>query len=368
MRIIAQRHRPLLAVGKKILTCHFGGIYLLDADNGKTEFICKLPIGGLKRLGSRSRLLERLFRLEVKATIAITETQLLLSFRGSIYRIDLVAKSIVKEHTYRSGMNNPLLFTRIEGVAGFDDCIAYGEYTLNPHRKNSSAIYVRNLLSAEWKKVFEFPPGTVRHIHGIVPDTVRNCVYILTGDLDIESGIWESRDNFKTVKPVMKGAQKYRTGFWYPVNDGYLYPTDTATEQNYIYFATQDKNGSWQIKSIADIDGSCISALDTDDKIYISTTVEADESVTGWKSWLNYKKGAGIKSDYAQLLEVDKQNLSVKKIAQFKKDVLPYKLFQYGSILMVNLPACNAIVAYPVGVKSFDAKLLLFKCRTEEVK
>ncbi|MDD4436544.1 MAG: hypothetical protein PHS04_00710 [Tissierellia bacterium] len=367
MEIIAHRHRPLIAIGKKLLTCHFGGIYLLNVNNKKSEFICKLPIDAFKRLASRSRLLERLLRLEVKATVAITETQLLLSYRGDIYRIDLDEKTIVKEHTYRSGMNNSLSFSKIEGVKGFDDCIAYGEYTLNPRRENSSAIYVRSLLSADWKKVFEFSAGTVRHIHGIAPDKAAGCVYILTGDLDNESGIWVSRDNFKTVKPIMSGAQKYRTGFWYSVKDGYLYPTDTATEQNYIYFATQRLDGSWQIKSVSDIDGSCISALDTDDKVYISTTVEADESITGWKSWINYKKGAGIKSDYAQLLAVDKQNLSVKKIAHFKKDILPYKLFQYGSVLIVNLPDCKSIAVYPVGVKKFDAKLLLIEYGDDEV-
>lgn len=359
MRIIARRHRPLLTVDNRILTYHFGCIYLLNPNSEKSELVCRLPIGTLKRLASYSRLIERLLRLEVKATIALTESQILVSFRGNVFRIDLNTKTIIKEHTYRSGMNNPLSFSRIEGITGFDDCIAYGEYTLNPRRENSSAIYVRSLDSADWKKVYEFPAGTVRHIHGITPDKVRDCVYIFTGDLDSESGIWESRDNFKTVKPIMVGAQKYRTGFWYPVKGGYLYPTDTATEQNHIYFAAQGAGGNWHIRSIMEIDGSCISALDTEDTVYISTTVEADESVTGWKSWFNYKRGKGIKSNYAQLLSVNKQTLSIKKITQFKKDVLPYKLFQYGSILMVDFSAYNGLLIYPIGVQGFDGKLLL---------
>jgi hypothetical protein len=360
MRVLSKRHRPLLVIGDKVLTSHFGSVCLLDIEKRKVETICPLPVAGWKRFLSHFREIERLLRLEIKAEIALNSSEVLLSYGGVIYHVDIMNKQIEEEHRYCKEMNNPLYFARIEGVEGFDDGIAYGEYTINARRDNSSSIFMRSLKLPEWKKVFEFPAGTVRHIHGITPDRQNRCVYILTGDLDSESGIWVSRDNFRTVEPLLTGLQKYRTGFWYPVKDGFIYPTDTAVEQNYLFYAFPDKrNGEWKTRIVAELDGSCVSALNTEKTIYVSTTVEPDESITGWRSWINYKKGAGINSSYAKLIAIDKNSLNIREIAQFKKDILPYRLFLYGYVVIRNLPLRNSILLYPVGVKKYDGKLLI---------
>lgn len=365
IHLIAKRHRPLLTIGKEILTCHFGSLYLLNISTGQASKVCSLPVKSRYRFLARFRPLERLLRLEVKAAIALSDTVVLISYLGSIYRVDISSGEIIKEHDYCSGMNNPLYFTRIEGITGFEDCIAYGEYTINSNRKNASAIYIRSLSTPNWCKVYEFPAGEVRHIHGLKAALGDDCVYIMTGDLDNESGIWVSRDGFHTITPVLTGKQKYRTGFMFTVSNGYVYPTDTATEQNYIYLAEYN-DAQLNLRVLAKLDGSCVNAIDTETDIFITTAVEPDENITGWRSWINYKKGAGIKSDRTQLLKVDKKSMEYKNIFSAKKDILPYRLFQYGSMILVDCPHAGGVMVYPIGVKKFDGKLLLLSCESEE--
>lgn len=361
--LVVKRHRPLLYMDGQILTSHYGSLFLVDPKTAAAKQVCSIPVSMLKKFAARSRLLERLLRLEVKTAIKLSANEALVSYRGGIYHINIATGDIEREYSYRNGMNNPLCFTRIEGIKGFENCIAFGEYILNPGRNMPSAIFIRSLDDAQWRKVYEFPAGTVRHIHSIVADKEDDCVYIMTGDLDSESGIWVSRDGFRTVTPVLAGSQTYRTGFLFKVSNGYIYPTDTAVEQNYIYYVELGMNKTPQVKPITEIDGSCTSALDTEEYAFIATTVEADESITGWRSWINYKRGLGIKSNYSKLLMVDKRSLEIRQIVSFKKDFLPYKLFQYGTMVLVDLPDINSLAIYPVGVKKHDGELMLYKYR-----
>lgn len=365
IRLIAKRHRPLLTLEKMVLTYHVGGLYLLDPETKETSKVCTLPMKRYHRILVHFRLIERLLRLEVKAAIALSDTEVLISYLGGIFHINLESGEITQEHTYRSGMNNPLYFTRVTGLRGFTDCIAYGEYTINPKRTNPSAIYIRSFSTPDWHKVFEFPAGQIRHIHGLKAAHEDGCVYIMTGDLDKESGIWSSSDGFRTVNPVLVGQQKYRTGFMYSVANGYIYPTDTAMEQNYVYYAEKNE-ACFNLKTVTELDGSCVNSAETEDEVYIATAVEPDERVTGWRSWINYKKGAGIKSEYSQLLRVNKKSLNCDCLFRAKKDIWPYRLFQYGSMIVVKGPEANSILVYPVGVKKYDGTLFLFNSSSKE--
>lgn len=361
MRLVAKRHRPLLVMGDRVVTCCYGKIYLLDIESGKAEYICALPVSKLKRILSRFRLFERLLRIEARTAVVLDDTHILISMDGHTYSVNIEKGETVHEYSYRNSMSNPRRMCRIEGIDGFDDCIAYGEYLLNSKRTKPSGIFVRSLNSPDWKMVFEFPAGKVRHIHSVIPSNKNGYVYILTGDLDNESGIWVAKDNFKTVYPMLSGSQMYRSGSLYETDNGLIYPTDTALEQNYIYFLKENENNDWDSVIIAEMDGSCVSSAQTADKVLISTTVEADESIRGWRSWINMKRGPGIKSDYAQLISVDKKTLEIKNVVQFKKDALPYRLFQYGYMKIVDVPSKESILIYPIAVKKYDGKLLEIK-------
>ncbi|NCU31691.1 MAG: SAM-dependent DNA methyltransferase, partial [Candidatus Moranbacteria bacterium] len=152
------------------------------------------------------------------------------------------------------GMNNPIGFAEINNIKGFDDCIAYGEYTGNPSAGTVS-IYSRN-KSGEWNIAYTFESGTIKHIHAIVPDHFRNNVLILTGDSDKESGFWVAENNFKTVRPLIFGEQRYRSCVAWPLKEGILYATDTPLENNYLFFISESNN--WQPEIVNEMPGPCI--------------------------------------------------------------------------------------------------------------
>ncbi len=366
MEIIAKRYRPLACMGSWVITSHMGEIAMLNPVSKEIKHICNLPVKGAKQFLTKFRAMERLLRTEAKIAVPISGNELIISFHGCIYNVDIVKGTIHPELTYRNGMNGPMRIVPIKGVSGFSDCLAFGEYTLNSQRKNPSAVFTRDYATGKWKKAYEFEPGRVRHIHGLTPDPENSCVYILTGDFDHEAGIWIAKNNFKSVEPLLVGSQTYRSGYLYKTECGLIYATDTALEQNYLYCISRKGNGEIALKTFYEMDGSCISSGETKDKVLFSSTVEADESIRGWRSWINMKRGAGIKSENAKLVAVNKTDLGVSVITQYKKDKLPFKLFQYGYIKVVDAPELESILVYPVGVKKFDAVMLMIKY--EELK
>ncbi|MCC2820946.1 hypothetical protein LK537_26985 [Lachnoclostridium pacaense] len=363
MRVIARRHRPLVVIDKEVITYSRNKIYKINIIDGTMEFICKLPGSLMMRVLSKYRFWERLFRYEIKSAILLSEDCLLISRIGCIYNIHLNTGKIEFEHHFRPNMNNPYYFTRIENIKNFQDAIVYGEYIGRTNERFNVSIYSRPLEKKEWGEKFTFPPNQIRHVHGIVPDSKNKCVYILTGDYDNESGIWITKDDFKNVDPILIGSQIYRAVFLFPLDDkSFLYATDTAMQQNYIYHCWYNKNKEeYVINKIIDIDGSCLSASSDNEFVYISTTVENDERVTGLKSWVDYHRSPGIKSEFAQLICIEKSSFKTKKIFQLKKDMFPCRLMQYGYFITVPAPTVNGILVYPIGVKKYDGKVLLLE-------
>ena len=323
----------------------------MDLKSGKYEIIVRLPMSNIKRILCRFRLFERLLRLDARNGIMLSEAVFLFTFNGTLFRLDVDNKTLTEEKKFENGMNNPMGLTLIRNTPGFDDCIVYGEYLKNEKRKNSISVFKRPLSAGEWEKVFEFKPGEIRHIHGI--KAIDGNVYLLTGDFGKEAGIWKCEDNFKSVSPMLVGQQKYRTVQMFGLEDGLIFASDSAIEANHIYI---EKNG--EAADLTLINGSCLSGAEGRENFYFSTTVEADESIRGFRSWFNRKRGAGILSNACQIVAVSKKDLSVKKILEYEKDRLPYKLFQYGHFGLYYSESTDELLVFPVATKKHDGDLL----------
>ena len=167
MRVIGKRQKPLVVIGDKVLTSHKGSICLVDLKSTDCEKYADLPISGYKKFLSNIRIFERLFRTEARNGVMLSEHEVLFTFDGGIYHLDLLSRKITKEKSFENGMKNPLGLTRIVGIDGFSDCVVYGEYIGNEKRSKSISLYSRSINERNWKKVYEFKPGTIRHIHGI---------------------------------------------------------------------------------------------------------------------------------------------------------------------------------------------------------
>lgn len=364
MKLVAKRHKPLLVLdANTLLTYHQGWICRMDIGGGKYTRICKLPIGFWRRMLSKIRVLERLLRNEVRTAVSISDSEVLLSYNGAVYHINLESRVITKEFNFRNGMRGPLGFVKIQGIDRFDDCIAFGEYIPNFDRQCDMAIYTRPLTEAKWKQSYVFPAGKVRHIHNINVNNELKKVFVLTGDTDAESGIWEAKNNFTEVVPVATGNQEYRCVHVFSNGSELYYASDAPQYQNYIYRLTL--GNEIITERVAWICGSCIYATETPDYYLFASTVEPDEDLKGWRLYLSTTPGPGITGKNVEIVAVDKRNGKVSTAASFKKDSLPYILFQYGNVAMLPIEGSDEVIIYPMSVKIYDGNIYRLKV-TEE--
>ena len=152
-------------------------------------------------------------------------------------------------------MGSPLNMIRIEDIKNFRTGIVYGEYWANEEKEEVNIFQKQN----EWKKIYSFGSGEIKHIHNIVLDKYRDGILVLTGDADNESGILLCRNNFQETYWVVSGSQKYRTCVAYAEKDGILYATDTPMEKNGIYILRQEER-EWKETQLYKLPGPCIYA------------------------------------------------------------------------------------------------------------
>lgn len=357
--ITINKFKPLSVGAQLCLSYKKGKLYTHPVITDKPIYFGTLPMSKKQIILSKLRLTERMFRLEPRMAMLINEGKYLISFCGAIYCADIHKGTIICEHKYRQGMNNPMNFCKIEGIDGFDNCIAYGEYWGNVTRDDVS-IYLRK--GEQWEKTFTFPKGAIQHIHGLIADKYRNCVLILTGDKDDESGIWVAKNNFKEVEPILIGSQRYRACVAFPVEEGILYATDSPLENNVIALATCDLN-TWKSTVLDDMPGPCIYGTKSNNEFIFATSVEPDSTISGMRYFFTYKLGKGVK-DFNSYIVTGNLSEGFTRIISFKKDVLPMGLFQFGNVQFPSGEIEDRIVMYPVSICKYDGKTVIHEHKT----
>ena len=299
-----------------------GSVIIIDKDDRIVKKI-RIKRGWAELLFSNFKPISRLLRIGLRASIAISDNVILFSRGNSLYELDLI-DGIVSSGFYLGRGIRPLNFTKIEGIKGFEDGVVFGGYLMN-FEKEPVSIYKRYSRD-KWKIVFTFEDGAINHIHNIIPDRFRNCIWVLTGDFGEASAIWKISNDFSKVEKVLSNKQMYRSCACFPIKEGLLYATDAPFANNFIYLLDNSLN----VSPISELLGSCIYACQVDNQFVFSTTVEPDGRDNTIINLLSRKKrGAGIKDSYAHIYvgNLDKGFIEVYKE---KKDLWPY-LFQFGA-------------------------------------
>ena len=177
---------PLCILPSGRLVCyHLGNVLILE--DGKV--INTIPVFQSKkeRILGHCRYLYRLLRMGVRAAWALDEQHVLLSVGNMIYELNLETGSLSKGYFCGEGIR-PLIFTQVDGISFVDDGIYFGGYLGNRDKKPVS-VYKR-VGKDKWEVVYTFPQGVINHVHAIVNDPYRDCIWIFTGDFDDASAIW----------------------------------------------------------------------------------------------------------------------------------------------------------------------------------
>ena len=283
------------------------------------ELVGKLEIPLLKRFFIRIRMFVRLLRLEPRVIERLTENEFVFCALHKMWVLNIVDKKIRLLTENRFGWSDPLNMCKV------GDNIYWGEYGCN-QEKDVVNIYRLN-SKKEISVVYTFPKNTIRHIHNIIWSTSEQIFYIFTGDKEDCAGIYKSDKDWAMVEPILIGNQQYRAVVGFPLKKGIIYVTDSVETPNNIYVYQNN-----EIESITSFPGSCIYGTETKSYYLFASTVEPPEG-RGFFNMFTYKLGSGIQDWYSHLIKVRKDNLEVEEILKVKKDILPMKLFQYGTIM-----------------------------------
>ena len=351
LKRISSRTSPLCFLPDDKLVCYkHGDVLIFEGKKEARKF--SLFNSSKERLLGRSRLISRLLRLGVRAAESIDNERIVLSIGNMLFELNVNLGGVSKGYFCGEGIR-PLKFTKVTKIDGFEDGLYFGGYLGNMDKK---PVHVYHRVGEDdWEAIYTFPQGTINHVHAIVSDPYRKCLWIFTGDFDEAAAIWKVTDGFKNVERVASNSQKYRGCVVFALPEGLLYATDAPFADNYIYLMNTQTYG---VKEICSIDGSCIYGCQWKDKFVFSTAVEGDgRNETLLNLIFEKKRGVGIKDDYSHIYFGD-INKGFKEIYNEKKDIWPF-LFQYGAFKFTSsVNNSETLYFQPMATKINDQYLL----------
>lgn len=351
---ILKKTTPLCFLPSGRLICYqHGDIIVLNGEELCDRFV--LFKGFKERFLGRFKLVSRLLRLGVRTAIAIDDMSIVVSSNNYLYEVDIVAKTVSKGY-FCGEKKRPLFLSNLNRIRDFDSGLYYGDY-LGVLDKVPIAIH-RRVAIDKWDKVYEYEAGTINHVHNIIPDPYRNCVWIFTGDFAAAAAIWKATFNFKKVDCFLCGNQKYRGCVAFAVPEGILYATDSPFAENYIYLMNTETS---EVKAICPINGSCINGCQWGEYYVFSSTVEGDMFKNKRDFLFSRKRGSGIKDDEVHLY-CGNISEGFSEILKESKDRYPYYSFAFG---VFKFPGgenhSNTLYYQPVATKFHDLDLMGYK-------
>jgi hypothetical protein len=218
--------------------------------------------------------------------------------------------------------------------------VFWGEYFDNPAR-DEVHIYASEDSGSTWQVAYTFPKGTIRHVHNIVHDPWRDCLWVLTGDYGDECRIIRASCDFSQVEIILRGKQQARAVALVPTEDGLYFSSDTPLETNCIYYL--DHAG--KLSQLASISSSSIYGCRVGRDVFFSTMVEPSQ----------------VNTDRHVRIYRGQEGQNWHPVVAWEKDHWPMGLFQYGNAF---LPDGNNGTSYlavtTVAVKSDDCVTCLF--------
>ena len=345
----------LLACNRKLQ------ILVHDFISDSMEVIGQLPLSSKERFFMHFNLSARAMRLVNLTCCQVRDNKVLVAYRSIVYLVDVAQKEIKLLFPIDKG-KRPLFFCNVKpGSCKITAGIYYGDYCENS-AKNPINLYYVDAVSFEKKVVYTFEKGQVNHVHNVVYDEERDCIWIFTGDFGDAAAIWRTSDNFKTVECVLKGNQDYRADVVTIYGRDIWYATDAPFAPNHLIRLHEGKDG-WDLVKEAPLYGPVIYGCRMGEKLVFSTDVESDGIYKNQFDIMTSRKlGKGIKDYNAYLYTLNLKTKELKVIYQCKKDFLPFVVFQFGAIMFPH-GECdgNVIPAFHVALNRYQLKTLMIR-------
>ena len=263
-------------------------------------------------------------------------TQRLMRYGISSYHIKKGEGFLIadKKVMYREKEKSPKVLTFVKGSRPLvtcvkDDVLFYGEYISNPNRRSISIFSVDKQGNTNTVCIIE----GIRHIHAIIP--YSNHFLVTTGDMDNECKLIMVNSNTGLTKELVGGNQTWRMVEPIIIDDSLFYASDSPDTKNYLYkYSIQDGVR----KTLVEIAGPVFYMRRINRTLIFSSVAEPSK--------LSKVKNRAVLYKY----DIDSSKL---ESFNFKKDILPSYLFQYGQILFPTIDenfTSKEIWYYPRGL------------------
>jgi hypothetical protein len=288
-----------------------------------------------RNVSSRSALSFRLARDGFHALAITREGDLVAAVPGAIATLRAGETEFRVTHRLLRG-TRPLHLTAIP-----DGRVFWGEYFDNP-RRDEVHIYSSADGGFTWGIAYTFASHSIRHVHNIVYDSWKSCLWIFTGDYGSECRILRASLDFRSVEEVARGSQQARAVAAIVAEDGIYFASDTPLEQNYIYFL--DRSG--RIHRLAPISSSSICAAKNRNGTFFSTMVEPSE----------------VNRSRTVTLVASADGNSWSEIVSWRKDGWPMKFFQYGNAFLPDGENNTDLIAVStIAVENADLQTTIWR-------
>ncbi len=284
-----------------------------STDGGATwSFETAMPRPFSRRVAEHSRLLCRALRQEVRAMTRLADGTYIAASKKGIH-VARPGERLMRD-CHVEGIVGRLKPPMMIGV-GPQERVVWGEYSTTNRDRPEVRIYASDDRGRSFHVAYTFPCNDVRHIHNIFFDEKGGHYWVLTGDHGEEPGFGRLSADFKTFEWLVRGKQDYRAVCAFDFGDHFIYGTDTEHEPNFVI--RLDKN-TGRCERIAPLAGTCIYACRFGGIYALSTTVEISQA--------NPSREATL------LLSRDGDRW--EQVLADRKDMLPQKLFQWGSLVL----------------------------------
>jgi hypothetical protein len=126
-----------------------------------------------------------------------------------------------------------------ESISG---AIYIADYRDNPERSPVSIYCTKDLENFD--VAWQFPAKSTRHVHAIVCDpTLPNRIWVLTGDLNHESGFYYTDDHFNSLHCFLQIGQETRATDFIIREDMLYWGMDSPTRDSYLLSTSLERTG-----------------------------------------------------------------------------------------------------------------------------
>ncbi|MCS6874376.1 MAG: hypothetical protein N2Z23_03055 [Pyrinomonadaceae bacterium] len=281
-------------------------IYKFSIPNGQIKKIVSVKAPLWKELFSRTRIFQRLLRFMITNVVCLKNGDFFVTFDKSV--------GIIRNETYfEIPLERPCRVLRSACALDEQENIFFGEYLSNPSRE-SVRIYRYSPREDSIEVVYDFPSGSIRHVHGIYFDDFSGRMFCLTGDKAEECRILSFSSDFRDFDVIGEGDETWRAVSIVFDKDAFYYGTDAEFRKNYIY-KVERSTGEREV--LCEVDGTVYYSKRLGEWIFFTTTAENAPSQ---------------KENVASIWGINTQTNECKKLLTFRKDFWNGTLFMFGTI------------------------------------